>query len=317
MATVPEQAPSASAPSMEDRIANLFTGDQPALEGDDGDASASQESEETEIGEADAGEQANDEAQEPAQSDALAEIELEGRMYQVPKELKDGYLRQSDYTGKTQDLAALKKNVEAQKAFIETQAQWNHVSAEAQGAIRILDNQIGQYKTLDWSILSTDDKVLYGRQLDGLKERRQEAIEQLRGAYAQFQGKTAEARNKMLQTSEEFLVRNVPKWTKEKAKELSDYVQAQGLTEADMNVFDNPQIIKLAWKAQQYDALVQRRNATLKKAEGVPPVLKPGAANPLKQAQAERMNLRKALGSASDSQHKAEIIRARLEKMIR
>ena len=42
----------------------------------------------------------------------LSEVEIGGVKYQVPTAIKDGYLMQSDYTRKTQDLAAKEKDYE-------------------------------------------------------------------------------------------------------------------------------------------------------------------------------------------------------------
>src|SRR5438105_8523 len=50
----------------------------------------------------------------------VAEIEINGKKYTVPAELKDGYLMQADYTRKTQEVADIRKTVEAQKAEAET-----------------------------------------------------------------------------------------------------------------------------------------------------------------------------------------------------
>jgi len=313
MATETEQAPTgASPPSVEDRIANLFGGTQPALEGDDGDAA----SEETEVtGEA-AGEQAEDDAQEPAQSDSLEEVEFQGQTYKVPKELKASLMQRDDYTRKTQNVADERRIVEAQRVALETQSAWQQQSVKAFAAVEAMDGQLAQYRNMDWASMDTDTMTRTKHAIDQIKERRGEIAQALQGAYQEFRAKLQESRGAMLQSSEAYLARNIPKWGKDAAKELSEYATGQGFTDAEMNAFDNPKLIQMAWKAKQFDALQAQKSATIKKAENAPPVLKPGAANSLKQAQAERMNFKKALGNAKDSRQKADVIRSRLERMF-
>lgn len=48
-----------------------------------------------------------------------AEIEYEGEKFKVPAKLKDAFLRQSDYTKKTMEVAETRRSLEAQKAEVE------------------------------------------------------------------------------------------------------------------------------------------------------------------------------------------------------
>lgn len=59
---------------------------------------------------------------EPADSDS-EEIEHEGRKYRVPKALKDSFLRQADYTRKTQEVAEQRRAVEAERQAVQRATQ--------------------------------------------------------------------------------------------------------------------------------------------------------------------------------------------------
>jgi len=311
--SAPEGASTPAAVSVEDKLDNLFGGSQPVPEGDE--FSPSDEPDAEPGDDAEAGEPAEESAETSA-SEALEDVEFDGRTWQVPKDLKPAIMHTADYTRKTQDLADERKGVEAQRGMLETQAAWLQQSSKGQAMLESLDAQLGQYKGLDWANMDTDQITRTKLQVDQLKERRSEIAQALQGAYQQFQGKLQEGRAALLKSSEEYLSRNIPKWNKEMAKTLSDYATAQGFTEPEMNAFDNPKLIKMAWKAQRYDQLQATKSASIKRAEGAMPVLKPGAANPLNVAKAERMNFKKALGSAKDSREKANLIRGRLEKMF-
>lgn len=59
------------------------------------------------------------ESGEPNEDADLEEVEFEGEQFRLPKKLKDGLLRQADYTKKTQEVAEQRKSVEARQAEIQ------------------------------------------------------------------------------------------------------------------------------------------------------------------------------------------------------
>ncbi len=65
--------------------------------------------------------------------DALEEIELDGKTWRVPSALKDGYLRQADYTRKTQDVAERGRFLSAREQEI-AQREQAHVQRSAEQA---------------------------------------------------------------------------------------------------------------------------------------------------------------------------------------
>ena len=92
-------------------------------------------------------------------ADALAEIELDGRTWKVPAALKDGYLRQADYTRKTQDVAERGRAVTAREQAIAEreqahagrsaeQAQAQEALVDLRADIRATREHIAAYETL-------------------------------------------------------------------------------------------------------------------------------------------------------------------------
>src|SRR5688500_2430522 len=80
----------------------------------------------------------------------LDEIEHEGATYQVPKALKGAFLMQADYTRKTQEVAALRKEVEAERAAFR-EAGEEEIGARAR--LVSLDDQIARFAKVDWDAL--------------------------------------------------------------------------------------------------------------------------------------------------------------------
>jgi hypothetical protein len=85
-----------------------------------------------------------DQIDAPAVDDDSEEVEWEGKTFKAPKGVKDGILRQSDYTKKTMELAERQKawtsSIEANRAF----------TADV-GKLMTMDEQLQQYEQVDWN----------------------------------------------------------------------------------------------------------------------------------------------------------------------
>src|SRR5690349_14326658 len=98
--TPTEQAP---APSVQDRIANIF-GDQPS------EAPAQDEPTQTEETQA-----ASETPGAPAPADETFEVEIDGEKFQLPKKLEKAVMQERDYTQKSQAVAEQRRQIELQQ----------------------------------------------------------------------------------------------------------------------------------------------------------------------------------------------------------
>lgn len=87
--------------------------------------------------------------------DETEEIEHDGVKYSVPKALKESFLRQADYTRKTQEVAELRRTAEAEvqqrRQAIEQQAQLHEATLTERVQLATLDTQLEQFNGFDWS----------------------------------------------------------------------------------------------------------------------------------------------------------------------
>ena len=83
-------------------------------------------------------------------ADDSEEIEYEGEKYKVPKSLKDAFLRQSDYTRKTQEVAEQRKEFERQRDQFQQQAAMQRQHIEDFSQLHTIDAQIERFKNVDW-----------------------------------------------------------------------------------------------------------------------------------------------------------------------
>ena len=89
------------------------------------------------------------------EADDTEEIDLEGVKYRVPKALKDGYLRQADYTRKTQEVAEARRTAEAEiqqrREAIAQQAEMQSQTLEERVQLATFDTQLEQFNGFDWA----------------------------------------------------------------------------------------------------------------------------------------------------------------------
>lgn len=270
---------------------------------DDDEVAPEDEAVEAESDEAaDEGRDETEETEQEPESDTLQEYEVEpGKKVKLTaaqyEALKPSMLRQSDYTRKTQELAELRKQSEAQQSHAAQQR------AEYQQGLMVLSEFVKAQIAKPDSALLEDDPYEYQRQ----KLRYEEGIgklqalqgemarvqsEQMHAAQAQWQKQQQEE----LERAAAQLPEMIPEWAKPEVasrekKELASYLLESGYSKDEISAAADPRAIKLSRKAMLYDRMMAKRS---KAAPVAPSVARPGPArNPQNTSKAERS--RKAL----------------------
>lgn len=206
-----------------------------------------------------------------------AEVEINGKTYKVPADLKDGYLMQGDYTRKTQEVAEARKALEAERQQFQQQAQLQQQMFDDAATVRSIEQQLQQLDQTDWDSLSYDDPVEFQRkqwQRNQLIEQRNNTIGRInqaqQHALAQQQQDVAKRRQEGLQQ----LAKEIPGWSNETAKAIAEYAIGAGYSKDEVSNVLDPRDVKILDKARRYDELVAKSKARKKKpvaeAEPVP-----------------------------------------------
>lgn len=142
-----------------------------------------------------------------------ADVEYDGKVYQVPPNLKEAFLRQQDYTRKTQEVAEIRKQAEAYRAEAEQVRSASQEELSARATAFNLDSQLQQYANVDWRALLQEDPI-------GYQEHRLnfETLQNQRGQVAQYlqtaeQQRSAHAQQdiaKRLQETRQFAEKEIP-----------------------------------------------------------------------------------------------------------
>lgn len=199
------------------------------------------------------------------------EIDIDGKKFALPKsaaaKLQAERLMQADYTRKTQEVADSRKAIEAEREQVKQAAAQQQQFIKEIAKVHAIDDQLEQYKALDWNKLSDEDPVGAQKlhfQYQALQQQRHQAAE----AVAQKQNEHAlneqQATAKQVQEAEAYVQREIQGWTPERGAVVNDYIQAQGvkLDQATAKaIFANPALIKIFDQAEKFGQLLKKQVA--------------------------------------------------------
>lgn len=231
-------------------------------------------------------------------------LEVDGEEKTVD-EIKNGYLRHSDYTRKTQALAEERKAVDQREQAIQQQ--------EAQYA-QLLPALAQKIESMaepepDWDKLYDTDPALAQRAERKYNQQKQEREQQL-AAIRQEQARLQQENQRRVAQAEaqyeaeqrELIPQIIPEWRNQdvaanEALELRNYLLDAGFVDQDIQGLKNAMLIKMARQSMLYE----RGNAKLKKAKVKP---KGSTKKPLKAGSNNSRPMTKPRGQAEMQQLK-------------
>ena len=233
------------------------------------------ETEETESEEDDL--EYEDDGEEAELDEEAPEVDLDSIVITVGDEqlsvedLKSGYLRQADYTKKTQALAEQRREVD------QTKEQYASALAYMTQATR---QGLAQFDGVDWQTLQQQDPAKY----QALSKQYQQAAQQVnafetaqREFFAQAQQQVEAQQKLQAQQSVETLKTLVPEWSNEMYGELRQFAGNYGMTSEEFNRIADHRPILMMLDAMKFHK--SREVARDKKAKPVTSTRKAKASN--------------------------------------
>jgi hypothetical protein len=289
------EQPETESLSIDDRIYAQFADEQPEVE-----APAEEQ-------------QPTEEAAESEAQPEFVDIEFEGKAYQVPPELKDAILRQSDYTKKTTEVSERQRALEQKELQIkaaEAEKTFRDSVKDDIRAIDRLDYQIEQYKSVDVTGMSAEELWKLSRHIEKLNSDKAQLANGLNQKWHGFQQQQQQLLADAKAKAEEHVSKAIKGWGPEAKKAVRDFAVNQGFTQAEIDSIGDPRVVNTLWKAAQFDKL-QSQNIQ-GKVKAVPTV-KPGSSNPMPQAVKDQFALKKQLNNPKlSSSQKAKAIEREL-----
>lgn len=241
-----------------DRLTTLLESD---LDEPEVEEQSDQEADEADIVEAEFEEAPEEESEEAEEVDedptdeaeaeeSEATFEVDGESL-TAEELKLGYLRQSDYTKKTQAVAEQRKAFEAQSE--QAEATMNALMSAA-GA------DLSRFQNVDWEKAAIDSPEQY-KQAKAAYEQAQSTYNLIKAQADQFQTQqqqqTEAAQKEAAKESLTVLKTNIPNWNNDLYYKIGEYAQGLGVSGEEFNKVSDHRLITALWKAMQFDQAKQ------------------------------------------------------------
>lgn len=236
----------------------------------------------------DAPPEGDDDAEDAEQTDEQPDPEPEtytvktgGQEIQVTRdELVRGYQRLSDYTRKTQDLAATRQQVEAEAQRIS--AERAHYSQELGKLSTVLQSTLPPRPPLE---MADTDPIGY-TQANARWEAAAQQLQAIFGEKAEIekqQRKDFEAQQQQqLQHAAQYLQELVPEWRDAKRaasekRKVAEHLRSRGYSDAEIAQAADPRAIAMALDAMRYRELVANKPKVDESLKAAPRVVKPGS----------------------------------------
>lgn len=217
-------------------------------------------------------------------------------------ELRKGYLRQSDYTKKTQSLSEQRKEMEGLTQQYNSQLQ--QIQAERQQYIQHLqalsENQDIKKFDIDWERLRLEDPLEYvtkRQEFQEAKEKAEEVKTKAKQAMARSAAEKEQQWAKVVEDEKSKLISALPEWgetdsQRQLATELRSYAQTQGYSEPEIDSLVDHRSFLVLRKAMLYDQM-QNANPKAKKLKGKPKVIRAGKGASRTQAQRDALKTKR------------------------
>lgn len=255
-------------------------------------------------GEDDEGEELEPIEGSATQEDDDIELDVDGVKFKVPKAAQSAFLKNADYTQKTQALAQERAQVEAErkaiadaKAEADRRAEVQRESIKDHAALLNLDAQLEEFGKVDWDRVDADDLAngtnnanRWMRQWQLLKDQRQELAAKVDGAERQRLQQDSEAAEtekreaaKLRAEGAAVLAREIPNWGPDLAGKLVEFGQTVGFTYQELDQVNDPRLIKLlhrVYQADLKDKQASKTQAVIKAQATQPAATVPAASAP-------------------------------------
>ena len=224
-----------------------------------------------------------DEDTEQQEQPQVFSVKVDGKEVEVTlEELQKGYSRTQDYTRKTQQIAEVRKQTEAELQAVRAEREQY---AQLLGALEAQVQQVSQ-PNIDWDRLYQEDPIEWVRQREVMRENQEKAaaIQSEKQRLAQLsQQEQAQFMQQKLQQEQEALLAAIPDWKDAKKAQaekalLVEFGQKIGFTPEELKSVVDHRAVLMLRKAALYDQLMSKRGNIKPVTNNGPRPAKPGAA---------------------------------------
>ena len=203
------------------------------------------------------------------------EIEWDdGKKYVIPKAIESGILKNKDYTTKTQEAAALRKQLESRETEITQRLEATEAELDARAEMRTVSAQLAEYAQLtaqDWQYHMQQDPLGTQQaklQYDMLRDRKAELEGTLSKATTERDQKAQQGLAKRVEETVSEAPKIIPGWSAAPAdktiRELVTFAQSEGIPDQVLQDNWSPQLLKLLHRAHLGHNLLTKQTSAPK-----------------------------------------------------
>lgn len=179
------------------------------------------------------------------EDDELEEVEHDGKKFKLPKALKPALMFQADYTRKTQEVAEIRRNLEA---AVAKQTEIDETVLTSRAKVVSIDAQLAEYGKVDWETWDRTDPQASNaawRAYERLKDAKGIAEADLAKTVKERDVEAQRHRATQLDEARATLAKEIPGWGPELATKLQEYGTTVGFSRAELAEVTDPRAIKL------------------------------------------------------------------------
>ena len=218
---------------------------------------------------------------EPAPEDVFEYEADDGSVLKLPAAVKEGVLRQQDYTKKAMQVAEMRKQAEDRLQFAEAREQITTAVLGEVTELRSLEAELKQYQSADWAALydaNPGQALRFQQTMRDLENKVATKKQEIQGKAQHLQQATEKHSANQWQMAEQAARGIIGTITTAENQAMARTVEALGITPQEFKSrFADPRIIALTHKAAKWDALQAGKPKAVEAANNAPPVVKPGA----------------------------------------
>jgi hypothetical protein len=261
------------------------------------EAEAEPEAEETEAVEA---ADTDDEA-EPTTDEEYIEFEANGESVRVtPDEYRLGYLRQQDFTQKTQSLSDSRRQLETERQHIVQMRDQAHQEFEAYRVEQLRQIASLQEPEPDWAARAEEDPIGVFQEKMAWEAQQAERQSQMRAQHQQHlavmqqqQAAQAQMQEQHLAQQRERMLDTIPEWRDPKKATaemgaLRDFAMESGYSPEEVDGITDSRAVKLLRDAYAFRQLKAAQPETRKKVVAKPKTVRPSTPKPSKSVADKR-----------------------------
>lgn len=220
-----------------------------------------------------------EEATEEVEAEAdVAQVEIDGEIYQVPSKLKDGFLRQAEFSRNMNEVSEQRKVAETTIKEATQMREMAESYAVELAKVYQLESRVKSFQDVDWQTLRLNNPAEYAAMAADLRTAELDLDRQIANTKLVKQN-VEEANQNVISTKRQemfkTLEKTIPKWGDELGTKITNYALNNGFTVEDLTLTTNPKFVESIYKSMRYDELQKAKDTMKDKIRSVNPVLKP------------------------------------------